>query len=176
MIHNANTLVIANTVKAQGMVTIKSVKTGASRVQLTSKKDFTKAWVGNPANVDKPKKQAARDFEAYRQATLKDFNAQLATAIASGTIVAERLNADKTGDLRNISLVRRSTREQDQNKAALTRAAELMGVPVEQLIKQAKAHAPEAITEVLTTEVVEPAANAEQTAPASAGQPVETSA
>lgn len=155
---NANSLATASkTLAVSGMFISKPGKSGGRKLTLQSKRDFTKAWLDITSNRDKPKKQAARDFEAYRQATLKEFNAQLATAIASGSIVAERVNADKMGDLRNISLVRRSTREQDQNKAALAKVAELTGIPVEQLIKQAKEHhadeLPANITEVVTTPV-----------------------
>lgn len=163
---NANTIVVAKPLAdVKGMLTVKSAKTGAQRIQLASKRDFTKAWLTIPANKEKPKKQAARDFEVYRQATLDAFNLNLATQIASGNIRAERLTADKTGDLRTISLVRRDRRVQDANLAALRKTSEITGIPLDELIKNAKKNAPEQIgvTEVAATEVKEDAATSAAT-------------
>lgn len=174
---NQNKLVVAKPLaEVKGMITVTSKATQASRIQLMSKRDFTKAWVDNPANANLPKKQAARDFDAYRTATLDQFNAGLAVQIANGNIRAERITADKSGDLRTISLMRQNTRIQDSNRAALAKAAELLGRPVEELIKEAKAHAPDAVTDVVTTEVVTtPAETAAPAAPA-AQQPAEQNA
>lgn len=175
---NQNKLTIAKPLaEVKGMLTLKSAKTGASRIQLMSKRDFTKAWVDNPKNANLPKKQAARDFDAYRTATLDAFNAGLAVQIANGNIRAERITADKTGDLRTISLMRPNTRIQDSNRAALAKAAELTGVSLDTLIAQAKKHAPDAVTEVVTTEVATPSAEEQKTEPAApASLPAEQNA
>lgn len=185
---NQNTLLVAKPLaEVKGMLTIQSKKTGATKIQLMTKRVFTANWLkeqesGQHRNLDgtlMAKKQAARDFDAYRTLTLDQFNAQVGQAFASGAIRAERISADKTGDLRTISLMRRDTKVQDQNMAKLRDTSELTGIPLDELIKRAKANAHAADIEVETVAAVEPAKNEEPAAPAessAAGVPVEAAA
>lgn len=180
MITNQNTLTVAKPLAdVKGMLTVKSAKTGATKIQLMSKRDFTTRWIANSDNAGKPKKQAARDFEAYRVASLDAFNAQVGQAFASGAIRAERITADKSGDLRTISLMRRNTREQDTKMHYLRETSRITGIPLDVLVADAKKNAPGEIdgaaldvtaTEVATPSVetkTEPAQPAEQNAPVS---------
>lgn len=179
---NQNTLTVAKPLAdVKGMLTVKSAKTQATKIQLMTKRVFTLGWLkeqenGLHRNLDgslMAKKQAARDFEAYRTETLDAFNAQVGQAFASGAIRAERITADKTGDLRTIALMRRDTKVQDQNMAILRKAAELTGRKLDDFVADAKKNAPSEI-EVQATPV--PETKIEDPAAPVAGQAVEAAA
>lgn len=151
---NANKLaIVKDALKTKGMLVIKSEKTKNTSIQLLSKRDFTKSWLAEQAkglHRDEkgdllPKKQAARDFEAYRQVELDAFNVQVGTNFLNGNLRAQSIKADANGEMRNITLQRADRKKQDADRASLKRLADSRGISVDALEAIIKAHAPKPV-------------------------------
>lgn len=139
--------------KVKGLTIVTSEKTGNSRIGLMKKKDWIERYKKLPGNDSKTNKQAVQAFDQYRVSTLQAFNAEVARKVAAGEIVVEGARADDTGDLRTLTLVKRSAAERDRDTTAFARVAAATGMSIEQLAAMAKAHGSNVAIDIKTTEV-----------------------
>lgn len=171
-----NTLAVAESCKAKGMLSVKSGKTGSTKVQFPSKRDFMKSWIAedhrNADGSQQSKKTGEKLFKATRLATLQDASKKVGQAFMEGKLLLERLTGDKLGDLRSISLMRPKRADAEKTEQLIRTAARAMHVDEDKAVAMAKEESPElfglparspAIIDVggtVTAEKTEPAAAA----------------
>lgn len=120
-----------------GLVLYKT-KSGAQRLQPQKKKDFIEAFKAEHPEL--PGKQAVRAFEQYLLKARTDYRIATGTAMIAGHLVPDRINFDVSGDARNISLVRNKRVKEDELANAAAIVANATGRPVEDIVKEMKAH------------------------------------
>lgn len=131
-----NSVAGLDTASVLGLLKQVSPKTGFGRFCLVTKRNFHKAWMREETNQNKPKKQAMREYEAYREQALDNLNDLIGNAFLSRQLYADSILFDRAGNLRIVNLVRVERRSADIEKAFQV-LSQHTGCTVEYLKEQA---------------------------------------